>query len=88
MYGATNLYDISEENIPLYLDPKIPWLSINQLTDNLAINIDQKRIEGNVHPSACIDGNVIVEAGAEVMASAVVRGSAFIGADVRLPIMH
>ena len=59
---------------------KYPWHMID-LCERLLEEIDEQTIDptAEIHPSAEIVGNVIIEAGARVMHNAVVRGPAYIG---------
>ena len=59
---------------------KYPWHLID-LCDVLLGEITEQQIDASaeIHPSAEIVGNVIIEAGAKVMHNAVVRGPAYIG---------
>lgn len=59
---------------------KYPWHMLN-VSAQLLSEISKQRISSsaNIHPSAEVVGNVVIEDGARIMHNAVVRGPAYIG---------
>ncbi len=84
MLTTSDLFDL--ENLPEFLKPlfevEYPWEILAKL-DDFAKTIEDKR-EGDIHPTAVLEGNVWLEPGAKVKAHALIEGPAYImsGAEV------
>ena len=54
-----------------------PWDLL--LANRMALEEVEPRVEGDVHPSAVVEGKVVIEEGAKIRPNAVIEGPAYIG---------
>jgi len=78
--STDDLFDADRlpEGLRTLLSPDAPWDVLGALDGFLAAVRDRR--EGTVHPTAIVEGPVVVEAGARIGPFAWVRGPAWIGA--------
>lgn len=82
--STAELFDADRlpEGLRTLLSPDAPWEVLGALDGFLAALRDRR--EGSVHPTAIVDGPVVIEAGARIGPFAWIRGPAWIGAGVEV----
>jgi NDP-sugar pyrophosphorylase family protein len=74
------LFDLQGFDHPaLFADAPQPWEPLHRLVPYLAERTALPRQEGEVHPTAVVEGNVVICPGAVIGAGAIIRGPAIIG---------
>lgn len=84
MLRTADLFDVQRlpDELRTFLEPERPWQVLEILDGFVGGLVDTR--EGTVHPTAVVDGNVVLKAGAIIGPHACVQGPAWIGEEAEI----